>query len=301
MAITQFGSDAVVGTQTLGESSHSAVSWGAIIGGAVIAAALTVTLLVGGTGLGFMAISPWSQEGASGSTLAIGTIAWLFATQIIAYGIAGYVTGRLRTNWSGVHGDEVHFRDTAHGFLVWALSAVVGIFMLGSGAASVISGTAQAGASLTGAGVGAASAVVGKAGKDQAEGPGLSYFTDTLLRPADPANMRVEGANPEREVSRILARSLKEGKVSDQDQDYLLRLVADRTGLTPEQAKERLASVEKQAKEAADKLEQQAREAADTARKAAAAFALWAFASLLVGAFVASLAATMGGRARIAR
>jgi hypothetical protein len=203
--------------------------------------------------------------------MAIGTIVWLFVTQIIAYGIAGYVTGRLRTNWTGVHGDEVHFRDTAHGFLVWAVSAVVSVFLLGSGVASLVSGTAQAGANLAGAGVGAASAVVGQAG------------------------------NPEREVSRILARSLKEGEVSQQDQDYLLRLVANRTGLTPEQAKERLDSVQKQAKETAEKLEQQAREAADTARKAAAAFALWAFASLLVGAFVASLAATIGGRARITR
>ena len=301
MAITQFGSDAGLGTPAIAESSHSALSWGAVIGGAVIAAALTVTLLVGGTGLGFMVVSPWSNDGASGATLAIGTIVWLFATQIIAYGIAGYVTGRLRTNWTGVHGDEVHFRDTAHGFLVWAVSVVVSVFLLGSGVASLVSGTAQAGANLAGAGVGAASAVVGQAGKDQAQGPGLAYFTDTLLRPSDLANAPAQNANPEREVSRILARSLKEGQVSDQDQDYLLRLVADRTGLTPEQAKERLDSVQKQAKEAAEKLEQQAREAADTARKAAAAFALWAFASLLVGAFVASLAATIGGRARITR
>ncbi|ASR89314.1 MULTISPECIES: hypothetical protein [Alcaligenes] len=301
MATTQLGSETALGTHAGAESSHSAVSWGAIIGGAVIAAALTATLLIGGTGLGFMAISPWGNDGASGTTMAIGTIVWLFVTQIVAYGIAGYVTGRLRTNWAGVHGDEVHFRDTAHGFLVWAVSVVVSVFLLGSGVASVVSGTAQAGANLAGAGVGAASAVVGQAGKDHAQGPGLSYFTDALLRPADPANASAHTGNPEREVSRILARSLKEGEVSQQDQDYLLRLVANRTGLTPEQAKERLDSVQMQAKETAEKLEQQAREAADTARKAAAAFALWAFASLLVGAFVASLAATIGGRARITR
>ncbi|MGG5145020.1 hypothetical protein ACLO6V_17635, partial [Alcaligenes ammonioxydans] len=141
--------------------------------------------------------------------------------------------------------------------------------------------------------------VVGQAGKDQMQGPGLGYFADSLLRPADPANAPAQTANPEREVSRILARSLAEGQVSQQDQDYLLKLIANRSGLTPEQAKERLDSVQQQAKEAAEKLEQQAREAADAARKAAAAFALWAFASLLVGAFVASLAATIGGRARL--
>ena len=112
------------------ESSRSAVSWGAVLAGAVISAALTATLIIGGTGLGFLAVSPWSNDGASGSALAIGTIVWLFVTQLIAYGIAGYVTGRLRTNWTEVPNDEVYFRDTAHGFLVWALSAVVGVFML---------------------------------------------------------------------------------------------------------------------------------------------------------------------------
>lgn len=41
-----------------------------------------------------------------------------------------------------------------------------------------------------------------------------------------------------------------------------------------------------------------AKEAADQARKASAYAALWIFVSLLGGAFVASLAATFGGRQR---
>ena len=41
-----------------------------------------------------------------------------------------------------------------------------------------------------------------------------------------------------------------------------------------------------------------ARDAADKARKASAYSALWLFVSLLTGAFVASLAATYGGRRR---
>jgi hypothetical protein len=41
-----------------------------------------------------------------------------------------------------------------------------------------------------------------------------------------------------------------------------------------------------------------AREAADKARKASAYSAMWLFVSLLIGAFVASLAATFGGRRR---
>ncbi len=280
------------------ESSRSAVSWGAVIAGAVISAALTATLIIGGTGLGFLAVSPWSNDGASGTALAIGTIAWLFVTQLIAYGIAGYVTGRLRTNWTEVPSDEVYFRDTAHGFLVWALSAVVAVFMLGSTAASIVSGTAQAGASLAGAGAGAAAAAVTQADKHSAPGSGLDYFADSLLRPADGAAPLARTGDDRKEVARILARSFQDGELAAQDKDYLLRLVAERTGMTPQQAQQRLDAVQAQARETAEKIEQQAREAADAARKAAAAFALWAFASLLVGAFVASLAATIGGRAR---
>src|SRR5690606_15394449 len=110
------------------EASSSAVSWAAVIAGAVIAAAVSRTLLAGGAGLGFVSMSPWAGDGASAATLGIAAIIWMIVTQIIAYGVGGYVAGRLRTRWVDVHSDEVYFRDTAHGFLVWALSALVSAF-----------------------------------------------------------------------------------------------------------------------------------------------------------------------------
>lgn len=276
------------------ELSRSAVSWGAVIAGAVIAAALSAMLVTAGTGLGFLSVSPWNDDGASGSTLAIGTIIWLLLAQIIAYGVAGYITGRLRTKWTDAARDEIYFRDTAHGFLVWALSAVVGLVLLGSMAASVVSGTVKAGASLAGAGANAVSAVAGQAG---AEHSSLDYFTDALLRPNDLAASPGEG-DVRQEVSRILTRSITNGQLTEDDEGYLIKLVAQRAGVDEATAKQRLTQIEEQATQAAQQAEQTAREAADSARKAAAAFSLWAFASLLIGAFVASLTATIGGRAR---
>lgn len=276
------------------ELSRSAVSWGAVIAGAVIAAALSAMLVTAGTGLGFLSVSPWNDDGASGSTLAIGTIIWLLLAQIIAYGVAGYVTGRLRTKWTDAARDEIYFRDTAHGFLVWALSAVVGLVLLGSMAASVVSGTAKAGASLAGAGADAVSAVAGQAG---AEHSSLDYFTDALLRPNDLAAPPGEG-DVRQEVSRILTRSITDGQLTEDDEGYLIKLVAQRAGVDEATAKQRLTQIEEQATQAAQQAEQTVREAADSARKAAAAFSLWAFVSLLIGAFVASLTATIGGRAR---
>jgi hypothetical protein len=242
-------------------------------------------------------MSPWSNEGASASALAIGSVIWLLVTQIIAYGVAGYVTGRLRTTWSDATTDEIYFRDTAHGFLVWALSAVISVIVLGSTAASVVSGTAKAGATLAGAGAGAAAAVAGNSGQSGAGQFGLDYFTDMLLRPSAPSASS-SGGDVRQEITRILGRGIVAGKVSEADQAYLAGLIAQRTGVDEATAKQRLTQVETQAKEAAQQAEQKTREAADGARKALAAFSLWAFVSLLVGAFVASLAATVGGRAR---
>ena len=107
------------------EATSSAVSWGAVVGGAFVAAALGLVLLALGAGLGLSSVSPWSNSGASAKALGIGAIVYLTLTQIAAAGMGGYLAGRLRTKWVDVHTDEVFFRDTAHGFLVWAVGVVV--------------------------------------------------------------------------------------------------------------------------------------------------------------------------------
>ena len=100
------------------EASASGVSWAAVAGGAFVAAALSLILLSLGTGLGFSAVSPWSNNGASAAAIGSGAIVWLILTQVLASALGGYLGGRLRTKWAGVHTDEVYFRDTAHGLLV---------------------------------------------------------------------------------------------------------------------------------------------------------------------------------------
>jgi osmotically-inducible protein OsmY len=264
------------------ESAISAVSWAAVIAGAVIAAALSLALFAGGTGLGFLSVSPWSGEGATAPAIGIGLIVWMLATQIVAYGIGGYVAGRLRTKWVDVHSDEVYFRDTAHGFLVWALSAVVSAVLLG---ASVAAG---AGTAAT-----AAAAAGGSEGMSQMQG----YFSDALLRSERPdASADRNGARVE--VGRIMAMSAARGSMTGEDRDYVVKVVAAQTGMEPAAAQRRVEQAVQNMKQAADDARQKAKEAADQARKAAAAFALWGFASMLIGAFVASLAATWGGRRR---
>src|SRR6185503_11977701 len=94
------------------ESSAPAVSWGPIIGGALTAAAATLLLMFLGSGLGLTMVSPWSSQGVSLTTFAVSTAVWLVVVQWISAGLGGYLAGRLRTKWVGVHTDEVYFRDT---------------------------------------------------------------------------------------------------------------------------------------------------------------------------------------------
>lgn len=278
------------------ESAISAVSWAAVIAGAVIAAALTLALFAGGTGLGFLSVSPWSGEGVSAPAVGIGLIAWMLATQIVAYGIGGYVAGRLRTKWVDVHSDEVYFRDTAHGFLVWALSAVVSAVLLGASIATLASGVAKAGAAVA-AGAGSAATAAAAAGGGDGMAQMQGYFSDALLRSERPdASGDRNGAREE--VGRIVAMSVARGSMTGEDRDYVVKVVAAQTGLEPAAAQRRVDQAVQNVKQAADDARQKAKEAADQARKAAAAFALWGFASMLIGAFAASLAATWGGRRR---
>src|ERR1700761_4366470 len=107
------------------EASVSAVSWPAVFAGAVVAAALALVLVGIGAGLGFASLSPWNG-GPSPAAFTIVAGIWLIVTQWLSAGLGGYVTGRLRTRWVGVHRHEVFFRDTAHGLVSWALAGLGG-------------------------------------------------------------------------------------------------------------------------------------------------------------------------------
>jgi len=264
--------------------NRSGVSWAAIFAGAASAAALSLILVVLGAGLGFAATSPWANEGASAKALGISTIIWLLLTQILASGFGGYIAGRLRVKWANLHGDEVYFRDTAHGFLAWAVATLVTAMLVLGTAGSLASAGAQAGA--------AAGAATATAAASNNSDP-MGYFVDTLFRSEGPAPVSDDAANAV--ASRILARAVVQGgNLVPEDRTYLAQLVAQRTRLTLPEAEARVDQVFAQVQQA--KLE--AKQAADTAAKVAAWTALWTFIALLCGAFFASLAALYGGRRR---
>ena len=264
-------------TSVNNEANSSGVSWAAVIGGGFVTAALSLILLALGAGLGLSSVSPWSNVGVSASTIGTAAILWLIFMQIISSSMGGYLAGRLRTKWANIHTDEVYFRDTAHGFLAWAVALVITAAFLAAAAASMVGATASSAAGGTGRATGV-----------QAEGreaDPTDYFIDTLFRS--------EGAKPDSnstsvrgEAGRIFATALRQRDISA-DKSYLAQLVAARTGLSQADAEKRVSDVFARAQQTAD-----------TARKTVAHSLLWAFLALLIGAFCASFAATIGGRQR---
>lgn len=281
------------------ESSSSAMSWSVIIGGAFAASALSLLLLALGTGLGFTSASAYGGQGASATTIGIGAALWLIVAQILSSGLGGYLAGRLRTKWTNMHSDEVYFRDTAHGFLVWALGAIISAILLASAASSLIGGGASLLSGLGGGLAGMAGKATGGAGQAVANSIGdpSAFVSDNLLRADKPA----PDADPQAvtaEVGRIVANSVKNGEISPADRSYVAQVVSARTSLSQADAEKRVDDTIQKAKDTAAKAEAAARDAADKARAASAYAALWLVISMLVGAFCASYGALIGGRAR---
>jgi len=266
--------------------NSQSVSWAAIVAGAVVAAAVTLILLIIGSGTGLLSVSPFTgQGGTSATTVAVAAAIWLVVTQWIASGLGGYVTGRLRSPWTHRRGDEVLFRDTAHGLLTWSLATLLGAALLGS-VVSGIAGTAAQGAATIVQGAGSAIA--------SASGPVSSYNIDRLLRPSQPTAGTTDNGEAATEIGRIVTNGVTAGEVPEADRAYLARLVAARTNVAEAEARTRVNQLIEDTKQAVAR----AQAAAETARKTSATLALLTALSMLIGAFIASVSAAYGGKLR---
>lgn len=263
------GTEVTVDLPLRNESFSSGVSWSAVFAGAFVAAALSLILLALGAGFGLLSVSPWANVGASASTVGAVAIIWLIVIQILSSAMGGYLAGRLRTRWTTIHTDEVYFRDTAHGFLVWAVALVATAAFLTTAAVSMVGGTAPR----------------ARDGEAAVAGP-YEYYIDSLFRSDRPAPERTD-ATLHAEVGRILVHDLREKEVPAADRAYLTALVVAKAGATQPEAEKRVTDTIAEVKLAADH-----------ARKTTADLLLWTFLALLIGAFCASVAATIGGRQR---
>jgi hypothetical protein len=266
-----------IGTASASSTAgKSAVSWPSVFAGAFVAAAVSLILLALGSGLGFASVSIWPRHGVSPKALAISAVIWLIVMQWVSSAVGGYIAGRLRTRWHGTHSHEVFFRDTAHGFVTWAVATtavaaivtVSGLSALGAGA-SVAEGAMQSVAPSSEA-----------------------YALDKLFRASGSGQEALAG--PRAEASHMAANAMLTGSLPDADRRYLADLVAVRSGIAQGDAQKRVDDFVGEVTEASAKLKADA----ETARKSAMQAAIYTALALLVGAFIASVSAALGGRLR---
>jgi hypothetical protein len=269
-----------------------AISWGSIFGGAVAAAATALMLLALGSGVGFSSISAWPGRGISATTFGVATAVWLIIVQWLSSALGGYLAGRLRTKSVGLHTDEVFFRDTAHGFLSWATSVVIGVALLAAVTSWAAVEAARGASAVTAEAASAIAQGASEQGGGLAADP-LGYLVDALFRAPNPAN--ANPADTRAEIVRLLATDLKNnGDVPENDKAYLAQLVSARTGLSQAEAEARVNDVITKAKA----LAATARQEADAARKATAYASFFMAFALLIGAFVAAASGALGGQHR---
>lgn len=290
-----------------GESIRESLSWPAIFAGNAVTGGFILVLMPLGLAAGLSMVSPFSEQSASGSRVGTLAIFWLAFMYLFSVSAGGYVAGRLRPRAGNADHDEVRFRDGMNGFVFWGVGMIISAlftFLTVSSAVGTLTRAAGQAAGGLASGAGSAAASAMPAG---ASGISTDYLADLFLRPGanqqpnqpQAQNPPARGADEVRsEIGRIMARSVASGQVDEADKTYLIQLVAQQTGLSENDARQRVDETIKRATDLRNQAIEQTKVAAEQARKASARAAFWtALASLLTG-IAAWYAAQLGGRHR---
>jgi hypothetical protein len=261
------------------EASKSAVSWAAIFAGTAVAISISLVLLTLGSGLGLASLTPSTRSAATSGSLAALVTVWIVVVQWLSAASGGYVTGRLRTRWVGTHTHEVFFRDTAHGFVTWAVATAIVALVLASATSAMLAHGIHAATTM------ASGAAQGTDSNAQISSV-APYDVDALFRTpsGDAKSAAIDGRG---EATRILANGLSAGGVPDADRTYLASLIAALAGISQADAKKRV-----------DEVVARTQQEAEAARKAAARTSFLTALAMMIGAFVACAAAALGGHER---
>lgn len=270
------------------------LSWGAIVAGALCAAAIAFVLVTFGSAIGLSAVSPWPRVGLSPIVALLIASVWTAIVQVVAFAAGGYVAGRVRNSWGSVVGHERRFRDGMHGLIVWAVGLLVGVVLATSAVVSLVKAGSEAAATVaTGTLLGAVAATAGQ----HVAAPADHAF-DYLMRPAPAATTSAQSGLSTQElrpsIVRLFDDGLQAGALPSPDRAYLVSLVSLRAGMSQADAEKRVDEAFQRGKDAESKL----RAAADKARKASILAAFLAAATLAVGCAAACAGATAGGRHR---
>lgn len=270
----------------------SYVDWPAVLAGAALATAISFVLLTFGSGLGLSLTSPYPDEGVSIFWLTIATAIWVLWVEISSFMAGAYLTGRMRKRVLDATEDEVHIRDGSHGLIMWAVAVLLGALIAAWGVTGVVNTATKTVSAASSAAASAAPAVADAADSDTANS--LQLAVDRALRSSGAQSTGEMSEGLRQEAMRLFGSVLRGEEIDATDRDYLVNALTRQSGLSAEEAEQRIATLTSKATELANA----AREAADKARIAGVIAAFLLAASLLVSAAGAYLAAGYGGSHR---
>ena len=299
------------------------VSWGAIIAGVVVIWAVQFLLGLLGLGIGMTTIDPASGDTPRAAALGGGAALWWIGASLISVFVGGVIAGRL----SGA----IRKSDgMLHGFVAWCAATLVLLYLMTTGVSVLVGGAfrtvgtalsavgqtaAQGAEAAADSGPGrealqgiqrqarelmnrAASAVGAAAGQPATPGQEASApQAATQGQPGtqgQPMPQMQTQAGPMDDVYRLLRRGA--APVSEADRQNAVRIIAQQTGQTEEQARATLDRWQREYQETMANAERQAREAAEKTAKTLAQGSLWAFLALVIGAICAAIGGSLGAR-----
>lgn len=251
------------------------VSWASVFAGVAVALGVQVLLSMLGTGIGMSTIDPLRVGGTpSASAFSIGAGLWWVVSSFISLVIGGWVAAQFS-------GYLRHLDGLLHGLLVWALTTLITIYLLGSAIGSVVSGTANVlGTGARGMAETASSVVPWNDIKEDAR---------AVLSPRQaPGSPQVIDPEFNSTLERFLTSD--DTGTKENNRTALINLLVERTGMSMDEATSRVNSWERTYQQA----EQEAREAADSTAKAVSWSALWGFIVILLSAIAGALGGIVG-------
>jgi len=300
------------------------ISWPAVFAGVILAMVIQLVLSLLGAAVGLGTLDPMTAGGTpDASTFGTSAGLWWVASSLISLFIAGAVAGHLA-------GVPTKLDGMLHGLLSWGLATLIATWLVTSAIGSVVStagrvvggvATTAAAGVATVAGPAAASAaqsamnnapsmdevrrqanqLLAQTGK-----PGLQ--PGALENEARAAGEDAQGAaaNPlaaDADFDSLLQRLMGRGDavLNQVDRDAVVNVIVARTGVSRDEANQRVdgwMATAQQARAKADQMTTQAKQsatqAADTAARAGSQVAMWAFFALMLGAVAAALGGLAG-------
>ena len=267
--------------------SYSRISWGAVLAGAVVAAATMILLSLLGVAFGASGLNIAQTTAADLKSYGVGAGIWGAINMILSMAFGGYVAARL----SGTHS---HLDGELHGITVWAVALLLATVLLARVVSGAIGTVATGAATAASGAISSAGSLTGSLTQTVSPQALLDRLQQSLTSSGDPTQMT--RAQITSEIAVLTGRRVLNGSFTDQERDRLNSLVAVQAGITKEEAARRVLRMEQDATATLAQAEQQARAAADTAARGAAMGAKALFSSLLLGLAAAMVGAWIGTR-----